>query len=401
MKSTRLFCWIFGLTLSAAYAQPATQKAFQRQLIGVEDGARVELGAGRFALTGSLSMTDKKRVVIRGEGMDKTILSFKGQTDGAEGLRVSNGEDIVIENLTIEDTKGDCIKTMNVRGITFRNVRVRWTGKPSPTNGGYGLYPVQCQQVLIDSCEASGASDAGIYVGQSRGIVVRNSRAFGNVAGIEIENSIDAEVHHNQAFNNTGGLLVFDLPDLVQKRGGNCHVYENDIYDNNLPNFAPKGNIVATVPDGTGILLLAAHQVEIERNRIRNNRSIGTGIISYFMTENPITDKAYDPYPSGIYIHDNVYERAAVHPTHRGRMGLMFRFKLRFGTDVPHILYDGIMDPARLQPDGTLRPDDRICVRQNTNQSFVNLDAEHGFKAISRDATTMDCNLPAVRISQR
>ena len=401
MKINPLFwCWLL-LPLSATFAQPATQKAFQRQLILVEDGGQVLLGAGRFALAGSLSMTDKKKVVIRGEGMDKPVLSFKGQTDGAEGLRVSNGEDIVIENLTIEDTKGDGIKTMNVRGITFRNVRVRWTAKSSETNGGYGLYPVQCQQVLIDSCEASGASDAGIYVGQSRGIVVRNSRAFGNVAGIEIENSVDADVHHNHAFNNTGGLLVFDLPDLVQKRGGNCHLHDNDIYENNLPNFAPKGNIVAGVPDGTGILILAAHEVEIDHNRIRNNRSIGTLINSYFMTERPVTDKGYDPYPSGIFIHDNLYERAAVHPTFRGRIGMMFRFKLRFGTNVPHILYDGIVDPARLQADGTLRPDDRICIRNNTNHTFANLDAEHNFKAISRDLSPMDCSLPALRVSQR
>ena len=57
-----------------------------------------------------------------------------------------------------------------------------------------------------------GASDAGIYVGQSRNIVVRRNQVEFNVAGIEIENSTDADVYDNMATNNTGGILVFNLP---------------------------------------------------------------------------------------------------------------------------------------------------------------------------------------------
>ena len=40
------------------------------------------------------------------------------------------------------------------------------------------LYPVQCKNVLIDGCVAIGASDAGIYVGQSQYVIVRNSKAY-------------------------------------------------------------------------------------------------------------------------------------------------------------------------------------------------------------------------------
>ncbi|MFZ4083138.1 MAG: right-handed parallel beta-helix repeat-containing protein [Pirellula sp.] len=47
----------------------------------------------------------------------------------------------------------------------------------------------ECTNFLIEDCIAIGASDAGIYVGQSQDIVVRNCRAERNVAGIEIENS--------------------------------------------------------------------------------------------------------------------------------------------------------------------------------------------------------------------
>jgi parallel beta-helix repeat protein len=397
MKNLLIFASLL-MTYQIGFSQQAVQKKIQTQLIMAENGSVVDLDEGTFSFTSSLSMEDKKNITIKGKGMDKTILSFKGQTEGAEGLRVSNAENITIEDMTLQDSKGDLVKTMNVKGITFRNVKVEWTGKPSEKNGGYGLYPVQCQDVMIDNCMAIGASDAGIYVGQSKNIEVKNSKAYHNVAGIEIENSLYASVHDCEAYENTGGVLVFDLPDLVQKKGGFCKVYDNYIHDNNFPNFAPKGNIVASVPDGTGILLLAANNVEIFKNRIINNKSIGTGIISYFMTEKPNKDTQYYPYPTAISIHDNEYARENTRPTSKGRMGLMFRFKLKFGKDVPHILYDGIIDPQTLDAQGNTLADKKICIQNNKNQSFANIDAEHDFKGISRDINKYDCMLEPIKI---
>ena len=383
-----LFLLITCLFSGTVLAQADVQKRYQTQLIMADDGSTIDLDAGTFTFTGSLSLQDKKRIVIRGKGIDKTILSFKGQTDGAEGLRVSNAEDIVIENLTVQDSKGDGIKTMNVKGITFRNVKVEWTGPPKPENGGYGLYPVQCNNVLIEDCVAIGASDAGIYVGQSKNIVVRRCEAFHNVAGIEIENSLMADVYENNAHDNTGGILVFDLPDLVQKRGGNVRVYNNQIRENNFENFAPKGNIVAGVMAGTGMLILATNEVEIFDNQFINNQSIGTGIISYYFTERPIADKDYYPYPTKINIHDNTYQRKRGYPSRKGRMGLVFRFKLKFGKDVPDILWDGITDEIYARP-ATMD----ICVRNNAGATFANMDAANNFKKIVRNADAHNCTL--------
>ena len=119
----------------------------------------------------------------------------------------------------MEDPKGDGIKSKGSDVITFKDLKVVWTGGPLTTNGAYGVYPVESKNVLIDGVTVSGASDAGIYVGQSDNIIVRNSRAEYNVAGIEIENSTNADVHDNVATHNAGGILVFDLPDLP-KIGG-------------------------------------------------------------------------------------------------------------------------------------------------------------------------------------
>lgn len=364
------------------FAQKEFQKKYQSQMILAEEGTVIELPAGTFTLTNTLSLEGKKKITIRGKGMDKTILSFKGQTDGAEGIRVSDGTDITLEGFTVQDAKGDAIKTMHVTGITFRDVKTEWTGTPGPDNGGYGLYPVQCIGVMIDKCQAIGASDAGIYVGQSQDITVKNSRAFQNVAGIEIENSLRAVVYDNEATENTGGILVFDLPDLIQKKGGDVKVYNNNIHDNNYVNFAPKGNIVATVPSGTGLLILATKGVEVYNNRIINNQSVGTGIISYYVTLKKIKDKEYDPYPSNLSIHDNIYERKKGLPISKDPLGTVVANK--YGEDVPHIIYDGIKNPKMLDANGKWISGQCISIVNNKGQSIVNLDAEHSFKDMGR-----------------
>ncbi|HEY8398506.1 MAG TPA: parallel beta-helix domain-containing protein [Flavihumibacter sp.] len=384
MKNLLLLPGFFLFSLYAI-AQQDIQRKFQTQFIEVENNQVIELPEGVFQLSGTLSMDGKHGVTIRGRGMDKTILDFTNQISGAEGIRVTNGSNIVIEDLTVQNTSGDGIKTQLVDGIQFIRTKAEWTNGPNSKNGGYGLYPVQCQRVLVDSCFVRGASDAGIYVGQSQYIVVRNSIATENVAGIEIENSLHAEVHNNQTYRNTGGILIFDLPDLTVKKGGYTRVYNNHVHDNNLANFAPKGNIVGKVPLGTGIMVLATNNVDIHHNKIINNRTTGTAVVSYYITENPINDSSYYPYPANIYIHDNEYERRHERATMKGRMGKLYRFKLKFGKNVPHIVYDGILDK-----EATNRP---LCIENNRGESFANIDAANGFKNISRDPAPYKCSL--------
>lgn len=388
MKKLSLFLLALGLTLHL-WAQKDIRKTLQTQFIMAEAGDTIDVPAGNFTSLGSISMDEKENVVVRGAGLDKTIISFKGQTEGAEGIRIDNCQNITLMGMTLQDAKGDLIKVMNTTGIAMKDLKVEWTGKPKKTNGAYGFYPVSCTNVLIDGCTAIGASDAGIYVGQSHNIIVRNSVAFRNVAGIEIENSTMADVYNCEAYENTGGILVFDLPDLPKKAGGNVRIYDNHVHHNNFKNFAPPGNSVAFVPPGTGVIVLAAHEVEIYNNRIINNKSFSTTIVSYHITERPINDEAYYPYPYSIHIHDNVYERERKRPTLRHKLGLLAnKF---YGKDVPHIWFDGILDPDKVGADGRYTDAYRLCIRNNSNQSFVNLDAKNNFKGRSDDVSIYDC----------
>ena len=162
--------------------------------------------------------------------------------------------------------------------------------------------------------EVTGISDAGIYVGQSSQIIVRNSRAEYNVAGIEIENSTFADVYNNIATNNTGGILIFDLPNLPIQGGRNTRVFNNQVFENNTPNFAPEGNIVGEVPAGTGMMILANDEIEVFDNNFTDNDTTSILIVSYYITERPFDDPNYDPFPESIYIHDNKISGGGTNP---------------------------------------------------------------------------------------
>ncbi len=366
MKITRNITLLLLLT---QFLFASLEKELQTQFILAEPGDTITIPEGIHSIKGTLSIEGKQDLVIKGFGMDRSILSFADQDEGAQGISITNSKNIILEDFAVQDSKGDAIKAQYVDRIVFRGVTAEWTGGPDLNNGAYGLYPVQCTNVLVEFSVAIGASDAGIYVGQSKDIVVRNSKAYHNVAGIEIENSVNAEVYENHAYENTGGILVFDLPDLVQKKGENIHVHHNLVEHNNLANFAPPGNIVGKVLPGTGIMVLATSDVHIYENTIRNNKSIGTGIVSYFITEEVINDSLYNPYTSDIHIYNNHYVRKAGLPNLDYEMGKLLAIK--YGRNTPDIIYDGMQDPDIASG---------LCIQHNGRADFTNLDIEHNFE---------------------
>ncbi|MBL7870265.1 MAG: right-handed parallel beta-helix repeat-containing protein [Cyclobacteriaceae bacterium] len=377
------------------------EQRLQTQLITINNGDTLDLPEGNFMFTKSLAMEGKSNIVIRGKGIDKTILSFKQQTEGAQGLLVSHGKNIVLQDFSIEDAKGDNLKVSGVVGLTLSRIRSVWADGPKTENGAYALYPVLCKQVLIENCIAMGSSDAGIYVGQSDSVIIRNSKAYWNVAGIESENSRWVEIYENEAYENTGGILVFDLPGLTQY-GHSTKVYNNKVYDNNHENFAAKGNIVASIPPGTGFMILATHQLELSKNEIRNNKTIGVGVISYDLVtalnegeveqegsiggvqtvnNNYLLDTLYNPYPYKIFIHDNTYTNSHWFPALSHDIGKLFFVKSFMSP--PDIAYDGIADPKRSNPE--------FCVEETGDLTVLNLDAANDFKNLTKGLKQFEC----------
>ena len=305
----------------------------QTALITAAEGDTIKLPEGTFSFTDGLSL-DVDRVTLAGAGQGKTILSFAGQEGAGEGLLVTS-DDVTLTGFTMQDTAGDGIKSKGADRITYRDLTVEWTGGPLPTNGAYGVYQVESTDVLVDAVTVRGASDAGIYVGQSRNIIVRKSLVEYNVAGIEIENSIGADVHDNTAENNTGGVLVFDLPDLPLVGGNSTRIFNNKIINNNTDNFAPPGNIVATVPSGSGIMVLANENVHIFGNELANNRTAHVLLAAY---QDVFEDERYNPLARNVVIRDNTYSGGGDDP-----QGALAEFAPVFGGQLPAIVWDGVV----------------------------------------------------------
>jgi parallel beta-helix repeat protein len=164
------------------------------------------------------------KVTIRGKGMNKTILSFAGQKEGAQGLLVK-ANDFTIEDIGIEDTAGDALTIQGGTNIIVRRVRTEWTRGPNEGNGPYGIYPVECKNLLVEDSVARGAADAGIYVGV-RNVVLRRNRAEYNVDGYEIEfRKVDA---YENGRPITWGAWGFSLPNLPRQGGRHVRPSKSD-----------------------------------------------------------------------------------------------------------------------------------------------------------------------------
>ncbi len=373
----------------------AERKA-QEALIVAEKGEIIEFAEGTFEFKGTLSLNGISDITIRGKGIDKTILNFVGQRagSGGEGLKIK-ADNFTIEDLTLQNTPGNALKIEDSKRVTIRRIRTWWSKGPDTQNGAYGIYPVLCSDVLIEHCIAECASDAGIYVGQTQRTIVRHNRAERNVAGIEIENTIGADVYENEATNNTGGLLVFSLPGLKLKNGSHCRVYKNHLYDNNHPNFANSGAIVSTVPAGTGLMIMANDDVEIFENNVHGNCTTNCAIVSFLIAKRKFEDAQYDPFPEGIHIHDNRFADGGKSP--KGEIGKLF--EQISSLPMPDIVIDGVNNQNNFV-DGKVPEKARIYIANNGDATFVNLGLaamlQGGKPEISSDLAPHAGKLPAL-----
>ena len=393
-----------GAVCSCGQTPADIEKHLQEQLITAKPGAVIELPEGKFHFDRTLSLTVDK-VTLRGKGMVKTILSFAGQKEGAQGLLVK-ANDFTIEDIGIEDSAGDALTIQGGTNIIVRRVRAEWTRGANAANGPYAIYPVECKNLLVEESVARGAADAGIYVGQSENVIIRKNRSEYNVDGYEIENSENVDAYENVATHNTGGMGVFNLPNLPRQGGKHVRVYNNQIVDNNTPNFAPVSlGPIHDLPTGTGIYVMAIKDVEVFGNKIQNNNTVNVFLIHYDTgvgdslretASSAITqqifkpgDTRYYPFVQQVYLHDNDISGGGKSPD--SRIAVMKAMADALGGSLPDILYDGRIDPAWKKKGAN--PGD-VCLGSNGAASFLNFDAAGGMKHPVRDVKNYACTLP-------
>lgn len=321
-------------TIASAFAQAAP-------------GTTLWFAKGTFRFTNSLQL-GADGVTVRGAGREDTLLDFGG-TVGPEGIGAEGVKDLTIRDLGVADVNGNGVKVTSGDGVHVQGVKVLWRNPDTTTHGGYGIYPVLSRNVLVEDCYTQGASDTGIYVGQSQDIVVRNNEATGNVAGIEIENCVRADVYGNHVHDNAGGVLAFNLPLPVLPTSNQVRIFQNRIESNDGVNFAPAGNIVAMVPKGTGVIVMANHDVEIFENTLSGNGTVAVAIASYLVTgEAP--PAGYDPYPGNVHVHGNTFSNNGTAPDQTPG-GLGWLLDLVAGdAPIPDHVWDGFAPEAGANP---------------------------------------------------
>lgn len=363
----KTFTYVIGLLLFASQTLAATytvssenfEQSLNAALEQADHGSEIIMPKGKFFLKSEVVVI-KHGIKLRGQGMNETILSFKNQKVGAQGV-FGSANGLEFSDFAVEDSFGNAVKVVSAKSVTFRRLKISWTAGPRRENGAYGLYPVSSRDVLVEGCEVSDSSDAGIYVGQSENIIVRHNKAFHNVAGIEIENSRYADVYDNDVYDNTAGILVFNLPNLPVKGGRQTRVFANFVHNNNLKNFSTEGSIIHLVPNGLGIFIMANSEVEIFENKIIDNHLTGVAISHYAISERSFDDQGYDPMPRRIAIRDNIFTPSESRFFNFSRMNTIIKLLLGFKT--PEIIYDGIEDGT--YSGEKLAAKDRICIGQN------------------------------------
>jgi parallel beta-helix repeat protein len=308
--------------LAAAYNTGAiserTLEAREPMTITVQKGERIQTAVDRaqpgdtieipYDLYQEQVVIDMNDITLRGIANDDgqwPVLDGEGElSDGV----IASGNNFTVGNLHVRNYTDNGILVEGVTGVHFHDIFAENTGT-------YGVYPVQSTDVLIERVEVTGVNDAGIYAGQCENVVVRDSVAYGNVLGIELENTLNGEVYDNHAYDNSVGIFVVLLPQLTSKISSNTKVYDNLVEANNHENFAPEGAIARLAPTGVGILVLASDNNEITENVIRDNKTTGTAVFSLTGTGSfDVNEIDVGPLPEGNWIHDNTYQHNGYDP---------------------------------------------------------------------------------------
>ena len=371
-------------------ASAEAEQAFDQ----VQDGGVIEFGCGWFEINTDLSFNDINGVTIRGCGKDKTVLSFAG-SDSGHGILVREAEGILIQGLSVVDTPDDGIRVENSDGVTMRDVRAIWSREGDPitaqnyetsiivdcpaigevedyitdpeNSGKYGLYPTDSRNVLMEDSESVGAWDAGIYIGQSEDVILRNNRAAFNVAGIEIENTNRADAYNNISECNTAGLMIFNLPGRPFY-GDQVRAFDNLLRNNNTENFAEDG-FITMLPPGLGLMIMGMDVVEARDNLIEDNNTTGVLVISHQLLElagdsSGMNDLQLNPWPDGINIHNNTFNNNGSDPGEDNLLAQIVN-AANDGQGGAHIIWDGFIDehddacPEPSVPDEVSAIDDR------------------------------------------
>lgn len=260
-------------------------------------GDTIEVPYGIYRESVVLDWSDVKLIGIPNENGEWPVIDGEGtRSDGV----IASGNNFEMAFFSVKNYTSNGVLVEGATGVYLHDMYIENTGV-------YGVYPVRSTDVLIERIEATLMNDAAIYAGKSENVTIRDTLTYGNVIGIELENTVTGEIYNNVARDNTVGIFIDLLPQLPSKVSLYTKVYDNLVENNNGKNFGTPGTAVALIPPGTGVLILAADEVEIYNNTIRGNKTGGLAVFNLgigFATN----EIDVGPNPEHVYAHDNIYE---------------------------------------------------------------------------------------------
>jgi parallel beta-helix repeat protein len=145
-------------------------------------------------------------------------------------------------------------------------------------------------------------------------------------------------VYENESYDNTGGILVFVLPGDMTNGMGSANIHHNNVHSNNRMNFCHPGAVVCGVPQGMGMMVMAAKHTSIHDNAIADNDGVGILVVDYRSSGSGPVPMGFDPTTSDVCIHDNTFTNNSTMP-----VGLLQAFEDTMGRG-PDVLWDGDFD---------------------------------------------------------
>jgi parallel beta-helix repeat protein len=262
----------------------------------------------------------RENVVIVKDNL--TIRGSRGAVLDGTGLAGTSGIRVVpaVAGTRINGFKLDglTIRNYSRNGIFLSRVdNFTISGGVYEDNEEYGIFPVRSSNGLIEGNQVSGAEDTGIYIGQSDQIVVRKNNCFNNTSGIEIENATHIGASENLVRRNSIGIAAFVLPLLSIPVTEFVSIENNIIIDNNRPNtIDDPDEILSRLPDGVGILIVAADNVVARNNRVLNNDTSGIALFQ-LPPDLASLDPRVNPFPDNDIFVDNIVLHNATMPDQR------------------------------------------------------------------------------------
>ncbi|WP_437573055.1 right-handed parallel beta-helix repeat-containing protein [Sorangium sp. So ce887] len=312
-------------------------QSIQRAIDQAADGARILIRAGVYRETANptngliinksgLSLiglnTPTNRVILENAGDQRNgIVVVPSERNDCMGCHESMAPPFELKPGIDSGMTSDepVLYDVEIRGITIRNFvnnglfteRVdgfRIVDVHSENNKSYGIFPTQSRNGLIALSKATGANDSGIWVETSENVRVAHNLVENNTNGFEASNSDDIDLTYNVARNNSVGFSVLLLPGIFDVRAGakRINVRDNSVYNNNRPNTARPGSILAAVPPGSGILYVGVDESEISGNHVFGNKLTGIAIADYcvVVSGTPDLDCQTDPSITVPYLLD-------------------------------------------------------------------------------------------------